>query len=128
MKNVKSTDAFHISGGSEFAPMSSTSDLAVAIAYGQSECSLLFKIMTKSFMNRGADITFLSCFPSEREFLFPPLTFLRPTGRPPEVIKVDVNKVCRDVQPSEKMRPPPSLDGSRPRFLEFRVVEVEPIM
>lgn len=28
-----------------------------------------------------ADIAFLSAFPEERETLYPPLTYLRPTGR-----------------------------------------------
>ena len=30
---------------------------------------------------RGADISFLSAFPGEREYLFPPLTYLQPTGK-----------------------------------------------
>ena len=45
-----------------------------------SESSLLFKIKTKSFMQRGADLQYLSAFPAEKELLYPPLTFLRPTG------------------------------------------------
>ena len=31
-------------------------------------------------MDRGADLQYLSAFPAEAEVLFPPLTFLRPTG------------------------------------------------
>ena len=34
---------------------------------------------------RGADISFLSAFPAEKEFLFPPLTFLHPVKDAPEV-------------------------------------------
>ena len=30
--------------------------------------------------DRGADLQYLSAFPAEAEVLFPPLTFLRPTG------------------------------------------------
>ena len=41
----------------------------------------MFKFETKDFMSRGADISFLSAFPAEREYLYPPLTYLRPTGR-----------------------------------------------
>ena len=41
---------------------------------------LLFKIKTKSFMQRGADLQYLSAFPAEKELLYPPLTFLQPTG------------------------------------------------
>ena len=42
--------------------------------------ALVFKVRSTSFMDRGADLTFLSAFPAEQEFLFPPLTFLEPTG------------------------------------------------
>ena len=31
-------------------------------------------------MDRGADLQYLSAFPAEKEILFPPLTYLRPTG------------------------------------------------
>ena len=31
-------------------------------------------------MQRGADLQYLSAFPAEKELLYPPLTFLRPTG------------------------------------------------
>ena len=41
---------------------------------------VLFKIKTKSFMQRGADLQYLSAFPAEKELLYPPLTFLQPTG------------------------------------------------
>ena len=61
--------------------MSTTTDLRVALSYSMSPCSLLFKVHTKSFLQRGADLQFLSAFPAEREILFPPLTFLRPTGK-----------------------------------------------
>ena len=32
-------------------------------------------------MQRGASIQFLSAFPAEEEVLYPPLTFLKPTGK-----------------------------------------------
>ena len=31
-------------------------------------------------MQRGADLQYLSAFPAEAELLYPPLTFLQPTG------------------------------------------------
>mmetsp|Transcript_25532 Transcript_25532/g.51264 ORF Transcript_25532/g.51264 Transcript_25532/m.51264 type:complete len:93 (-) Transcript_25532:59-337(-) len=89
------------------APMSTTSDPAIAVAYGQSEHSLLFRIVSRSFMSRGADIGFLSAFPEEQEYLYPPLTFLQPTGRR-EVVKIDPHSTGRAV--------------------EFTVLEVEPQM
>ena len=31
-------------------------------------------------MDRGADLTYLSCFPAEAEYLYPPLTYLQPVS------------------------------------------------
>jgi len=73
MRNLQSTEAFQNNGGTEPAPMSTTSDLNIAVGYALSEYSLLFKVVADSFMQRGADISFLSCFPSEREYVYPPL-------------------------------------------------------
>ena len=61
--------------------MSATSDSRVAVRYALSDNSLIFKIVTKSFMERGVELTYLSCFPEESEHLFAPLTYLRPTGK-----------------------------------------------
>ena len=52
----------------------------MAIQYSASKNSVLLRLNTASFMERGADISFLSAFPGEKEVLYPPLTFLRPTG------------------------------------------------
>ena len=65
-------------GGSELAPMSTTSDIGVALSYSASSQGVLFRLRTHSSMERGADLTFLSAFPGERECLFPPLTYLQP--------------------------------------------------
>ena len=80
MRNLQMTDAFTEQGGTEIAPMSATSDLCIALRYALSSHSLLFKIVTNSFMERGVDLSYLSCFPEEAEHLFAPLTYLRPTG------------------------------------------------
>lgn len=61
--------------------MSTTTSLRVAAQYAKSSSSVIFKISTKSFLERGADLAFLSAFPGEDEFLLPPLTCLRPTGK-----------------------------------------------
>jgi len=68
------------------APLSTTTDLRVATRYSTSPCSLLFKLVTKDFMDRGAELTYLSAFPGESEVLYPPLTYLRPTGKTEEVV------------------------------------------
>ena len=80
-KDMRIIDNFKLSGGTELAPMSTTTDLGVAVAYALSQHSLVMKLRTRSFMQRGGDIAFLSAFPGEKEILFAPLTYLRPTGR-----------------------------------------------
>ena len=58
--------------------MSTTTSLRVAAEYAKSDSSLsIFKIATQSFLQRGADLAFLSAFPGEDEFLLPPLTAVR---------------------------------------------------
>uniref|UniRef100_A0A7S2D7J1 NAD(P)(+)--arginine ADP-ribosyltransferase n=1 Tax=Haptolina brevifila TaxID=156173 RepID=A0A7S2D7J1_9EUKA len=93
MRNLSASDTFEESGGTEFAVMSTTLDPVVAVKYAMGASSLLFKLRTDSFMDRGADIAFLSAFPSEREYVFPPLTYLKPTGRT-ETIQIDVGEAA----------------------------------
>ena len=63
-------------GGTELAPMSTTRSLKIAMQYSASENSLLLRLHTKNFMVRGPEISFLSAFPGEAEYLLPPLTCL----------------------------------------------------
>jgi hypothetical protein len=79
----------------QLAPMSTTTDLNTAIAYsisndpGMSKKSLIFKIVTKNNVQRGADLQWLSAFPNEAEFLYPPLTYLQPEKKKKtEVVEV----------------------------------------
>lgn len=81
MRNLAATTDFDAHGGTERAPMSTTTDPKVAVRYALGHHSLLFKVRASSFMNRGCDITWCSAFPSEREYVYPPLTYLLPTGR-----------------------------------------------
>ena len=70
MKGMKVQDNFLQmgKGGTELAPMSTTSSLKVAMMYSASEDSLLLRVLSKNFMVRGPDISFLSAFPAEQEF------------------------------------------------------------
>jgi hypothetical protein len=81
MRSMRVTEEFMLQGGTELAFMSTTTDLAVAVRYSLSRQSLIFKILVPSFMSRGADLAWLSAFPDEAEVLYPPLTYLKPTGR-----------------------------------------------
>ena len=47
--------------------------------FAASALPLVFWVVTKNSMSRGADISFLSVMPHEQEFLYPPLTFLHCT-------------------------------------------------
>merc|ERR1719453_2183596 len=62
--------------------------------YSASRNAVLLRLVTDSFISRGPDISFLSAFPAEREFLFPPLTCLAPTGN---VEKIAVGGASWDV-------------------------------
>ena len=73
MAGVRIQPEFLAKGGTELAPMSTTSSLKIAMEYSAGEKALLLRIKTKNFMTRGPSISFLSAFPAEEEFLFPPL-------------------------------------------------------
>ncbi len=93
-------------GGTELAFMSSTTQLQVALEYallGASTTSncLLLKMKTRTFIERGADLAYLSCFPTEAEVLFPPLTYLRPTGY---MMKLSAEDLKAEID-SEAQRP-----------------------
>jgi hypothetical protein len=81
MRNLEAADDFMKQGGTELAFMSTTRELSVAVRYCLSNQSLLFKIVSDGFMTMGADVQWLSAFPGEAEILYPPLTYLKPTGR-----------------------------------------------
>jgi hypothetical protein len=81
MKNLQPSDEFKTRGGTELAPMSTTTDIKTAVEYSLSSESLIFMIVTKNALQRGASLSWLSAFPTEDEICFSPLTYLQPTGR-----------------------------------------------
>ena len=85
VKNMAVPKEFLLQGGVETGAMSTSRELKTALFYSHSDCSVIFKIVTRSFMERGADVAWLSAFPGEKEVLFPPLTYLSPTGRTQKV-------------------------------------------
>ena len=71
-EGLKLSAGFLEEGGVEIAPRSTKTDLNVAVDYavrGSKAASLILKLRTPSFMQRGADISFLSAFPSEKELV-----------------------------------------------------------
>ena len=85
LSNVTVADDFKRRGGTELGCMSTTETFPVARTFakvGQVANPLLIKVESKSLMDCGASISWLSLYPEEEEVLFPPLTFLRPIGEP----------------------------------------------
>ena len=68
--------------------------------YCASKSALILRLNTSSFMERGADISFLSAFPTEKEVLYPPLTFMRATGAKQTVTVGDGSVTIMEVIPS----------------------------
>ena len=91
-RDTQQTDTFMTDGGTELAPMSTTTDVKVAVGYavrkGQTGRALLFRIETENNLQRGADLQWLSMFPGEAETLYPPLTYMQPTGRT-QAVRID---------------------------------------
>jgi hypothetical protein len=50
-----------------------------ALSYAKSRCPLVFKYKTQG-LNRGCSIQYLSLYPKETEYLYPPLTFIFAEG------------------------------------------------
>jgi hypothetical protein len=90
MGNVSLENEFLKKGGTELSPMSTTEDLTIAIKYAATgKHSVLLRVRTKGFMNLGAQLMWVSAFPYEVEFLYPPATFLKPLRARPHVFKID---------------------------------------
>jgi hypothetical protein len=91
--DLKRDSNFMRAGGVEMSSMSTTYSLKTALFYSHSNQSIIFRIVTRSFMERGADLEWISVFPRERECLFPPCTFLSPTGRTQKIGKFTVVEI-----------------------------------
>ena len=101
MGNVSLESEFLKKGGTEVSPMSTTEDLTIAIKYAATgKHSVLLRVRTKGFMNLGAQLMWVSAFPYEVEFLYPPATFLKPLRAQPYVFKIgDITFHVVDVEP-----------------------------
>lgn len=74
---------FLVEGGTELALMSTSRERSVALNYAASRSPLVFKYKTLG-LTRGCSIQFLSLYPKEDEYLYPPLTFISAEGEPYE--------------------------------------------
>lgn len=89
LKNREIGSEFISKGGCEFGCMSTSAFKNVAVEFALSTVPFLFQIETKDFLQRGADISFLSVYPDEQEMLYPPLMFLRSLRTAPTIEKID---------------------------------------
>jgi hypothetical protein len=86
MRDLGLTAEFISKGGTEFAFLSTSAPMEVGVNFAISQLPLIFKLETKYFTSRGADVSFLSVYPGEQEALYPPLTFLRSVGMHKEML------------------------------------------
>ena len=101
LKDLKVTEKFMHVGGTELAPMSTTTNIEIAARYARgTETALIFRLRSTSFMNLGCDLTELSAFPHEKEYLYPSLTFLQPTGVTHTLVHDSTTFTIVEVEPS----------------------------
>ena len=84
MRNVQAPEQLMRDGGTELAFASCTTELRMAASFAHSRASLLLLVNTE-----GASLVWLSTAPHERECVFPPCTYLKPTGRTQDVTVAD---------------------------------------
>jgi hypothetical protein len=76
MKNMTFDLAeFKKHGGTELAPMSTSAHKSIAMSYAASQRGLVMSFATRG-LSRGVEIHEFSVYPKEREFLYPPLTYM----------------------------------------------------
>jgi len=86
---------FNVMGGVELAFMSCTTSREVALDYAvTSNAAVLFQIQ-EGYVDRGADLSWLSQYPHEKEITFPPLTTLEVKSKQAESSVLVVNLVPR---------------------------------
>lgn len=96
MGNREFLGEFMQQGGTEFAPMSTTAELWVALKYSQGgEIATLLWLRSQNFYDRGVELTWLSAFPHEKEFLYAPLTYMRSLRKEP--IKCNIGNVTYQI-------------------------------
>ena len=99
-KKLLEANEYNIRSGVEFGFMSTTEDREVAFNYSTFKgAGLLFEVRMGA-MDRGADLSWLSQYPHEKEVLFPPMTLLEVQdciaegGTLVVHLNADVNRQC----------------------------------
>ena len=77
MANMTVMGDFIEHGGTEMACMSTSEIKEEALKFAASKHPMLLQFEVETSVQCGADISWLSMYPDEKEWLFPPLTFLK---------------------------------------------------
>jgi hypothetical protein len=77
LQDLKLTDDFIKNGGAELGCMSTSTNKDIVANYAMSHQPLVFRVISGGFMGCGAEISWLSMYPAEKEILYPPLTYLK---------------------------------------------------
>ena len=72
--------------------MSTTESLEVAMIYSASEHPVLLRLECRDWQDHAPDISFLSAFPHEKEYLFPPRTTIKPVNGRQKMQKLQVGE------------------------------------
>ena len=101
LRNVRAPKLLMREGGSELAVSSCSPDIRVAARLAHSRTSLLLLVNVEgAFMKRGASLQWLSTMPHEDEYLYPPCTYIQPTGRQQSIQVTDkVECIVLEVTP-----------------------------
>eukprot|EP00457_Paulinella_chromatophora_P000677 gb/GEZN01000677.1/.p1 GENE.gb/GEZN01000677.1/~~gb/GEZN01000677.1/.p1 ORF type:complete len:1038 (-),score=126.73 gb/GEZN01000677.1/:748-3453(-) len=94
-------DEFNVRGGVETAFMSTTRDRQVALEYAglaPNQASMVMEIKM-GMVDRGADLSWISQYPHEREICFPPLCGLEVTGT-----RVEDQVLVANMRPNVNMK------------------------
>ena len=76
MRDTILTNEFKDHGGAELSPMSTSRSKEVALRYADSTCPLVFQYITKGMDRPGVSLDFLSMYPKEKEYLYPPMAYV----------------------------------------------------
>ena len=107
---------YNVRGGVEFAFMSATAEREVALEYAMhSSAGVIFEIH-QAMVDRGAELSWLSQYPHEKEVTFPPLTALEVRESHVEgsiiVVEMTPRLVDESERPPAPPAPPPTMKSS----------------
>ncbi len=69
-----------------------TAELWIALKHSQGgDSSVILWMRSQNFIDRGVDLTWISAFPHEREFLYSPLSYMQSVcdSDEPIIVKID---------------------------------------